>query len=528
MPLSEQEIKELLEKAESYMKMYREVQGDDLSYLKQALECYNQIIENALPHPHYFYKRAEIKRIIVHRSPYYISGALSIEIDIDDVIKDMDRAIELDPDKGFYYFARGIFMSDKLKRYENINDNPLLEKVIADYQASLERDPLNPTAWLALMEINILTHNWDDAISIYGQCKPYINDKEDRLRRSWLGCLVLALGGDPIEEEDIKPLYDQTIRMGIPSFSSENISSLLNKIGKKEAYKTKWEKAMEIHKLFIDHFDGWLQRGIWLGEINLYEEAIKAYKQAIYLEPNNALAWSNLGINLRKLNCYEEALEAFSKSAEICPNDLKAWKNVWRTKIQVFSNYNRYEEALKVCEESINYLCSHNDHTGALYIYDETQKLLFALNRYGEALEALNKATELFCNLNLPNNALYVYTETQELLFKHNRYDEALEAFHKTLEILRRYYYYDYGTALCIQTVDLWADEEFIVITMKPEFAGAWYEIACAYLLKGDKEVALASLAKAIELDAKYKENAKKDGRFKNLWEDEDFKKIVM
>ena len=62
---------------------------------------------------------------------------------------------------------------------------------------------------------------------------------------------------------------------------------------------------------------------------------------------------------------------------------------------------------------------------------------------------------------------------------------------------------------------------------LKPEDASTWYNKACAYSLKGDKENALKFLSKATDLDAKCKETAKKDDDLKNLWDDEDFKRIV-
>ena len=43
----------------------------------------------------------------------------------------------------------------------------------------------------------------------------------------------------------------------------------------------------------------------------------------------------------------------------------------------------------------------------------------------------------------------------------------------------------------------------------------------------GNKEKAMSDLEKAIELDKSRKEKAKKDEDFKNLWDDEDFKKLV-
>ena len=64
-------------------------------------------------------------------------------------------------------------------------------------------------------------------------------------------------------------------------------------------------------------------------------------------------------------------------------------------------------------------------------------------------------------------------------------------------------------------------------IEIKPDFAEASYNAACTYCLKGDKENALRNLSKAIKSDAKCKEYAKKDEDFKNLWDDEDFKRLV-
>jgi hypothetical protein len=42
-----------------------------------------------------------------------------------------------------------------------------------------------------------------------------------------------------------------------------------------------------------------------------------------------------------------------------------------------------------------------------------------------------------------------------------------------------------------------------------------------------DKEKAIRNLSKAIDIDAKLKEKAKKDENFKNLWNDENFRKTV-
>jgi tetratricopeptide (TPR) repeat protein len=64
-------------------------------------------------------------------------------------------------------------------------------------------------------------------------------------------------------------------------------------------------------------------------------------------------------------------------------------------------------------------------------------------------------------------------------------------------------------------------------LRLNPRLAEAWYNKACAFSLWGKKKDALENLNKTIKLDAKYKEKAKTDEDFKNLWEDEDFKRLV-
>jgi len=64
-------------------------------------------------------------------------------------------------------------------------------------------------------------------------------------------------------------------------------------------------------------------------------------------------------------------------------------------------------------------------------------------------------------------------------------------------------------------------------IELKPDDAGAWFNRACLYALKGERENALSDLRRAIELDSSFKEKAKKDKDFEALWDDEEFKKLV-
>ena len=122
----------------------------------------------------------------------------------------------MDPGRGQYYYKRGSCLWDRFRKVGNtlITDNPeMLKKITSDYKSCLSRAPTETAAWLDLIAINIISCNWDEAISLYGQCNSYIKDKVNQLYRSHLGCLAFIFAGDPIEEEDVKPLHDQTIQL---------------------------------------------------------------------------------------------------------------------------------------------------------------------------------------------------------------------------------------------------------------------------------------------------------------------------
>lgn len=143
-----------------------------------------------------------------------------------------------------------------------------------------------------------------------------------------------------------------------------------------------------------------------------------------------------------------------------------------------------YKLALAACEKAIE-LGPDNEKA-----WIGKGAVLDRLNRYDEALIAHEKALKL-----KPNFDLALINKTVTLIHI-GRYDEAIEAAQKAIE-------------------------------GKTVYASAWYNIACAYSKKADKEKALSNLEKAISMDVSYKEKAKKDEDFEKFWNDKDFKKLV-
>ena len=232
--ISNQEINFLIEKAESMI---------NSNNLNQALLAYTQIIENTTPESHFFKRRAWINRMIG---------------EFDSAISDMDNAIKLAPDDAVCYWERGACYAHQLSQGKNINNEEktkLLKKILDDYKSSIERDPTSSEAWLAILETEMLLHYWDEAISTFGSCKPYISSREYQVVRSWLGCLALVFADEEIEEEDIKFLNENTIRLTRYSWCVSEIDSLIIELKNDNFGIEKLKKAENIHEKFLAHFN---------------------------------------------------------------------------------------------------------------------------------------------------------------------------------------------------------------------------------------------------------------------------------
>ena len=71
----------------------------------------------------------------------------------------------------------------------------------------------------------------------------------------------------------------------------------------------------------------WNNKGIALQAQEKYDDAIKAYDEAIRLDKNSFRAWDNKGIALQAQGRYDEAIKAYDEAIRLDKNYSSAWNN---------------------------------------------------------------------------------------------------------------------------------------------------------------------------------------------------------
>jgi serine/threonine protein kinase len=165
--------------------------------------------------------------------------------------------------------------------------------------------------------------------------------------------------------------------------------------------------------------ENWLREGDTFRDRKQYEEALKAYEEAIRLDPTYASVHNDKGNALYFLKRYKEALKAYEEAIRLDPTCAFYHSNRG-TALYILK---RYKEALKAYEEA-----SRLDPTDAFY-HSGRGHALYDLKRYEEALKAYEEASRLN-----PTYAFY-YSNRGHALYDLKRYEEALKAYEEAIRL---------------------------------------------------------------------------------------------
>lgn len=231
-------------------------------------------------------------------------NALSSQGKYDEAIKAYDEAIRLDPNNIFAWGDKGMIL-DRLARYD---------EAIQSISKAISINPgYSPYSLITKGHDHYDAGEYDVAIMYYDEAIRL--DPEDA--SGWLN-KGLALHKQDKLDEAIK-CYDEVIKLN----SKINLSLDSNN----RTVAIRHFNNITITLLNPSYAEPWIFKGNALCGQKKYDDAIKAYDEAIRLDPNLTTAWHNKGYTLFFQDKYEEAIKAFDEAIRLSPNFVDAWIN---------------------------------------------------------------------------------------------------------------------------------------------------------------------------------------------------------
>lgn len=265
-----------------------------------------------------------------------------------------------------------------------------------------------------------------------------------------------------------------------------------------------------------------LRIGNNLSKLGNYGEAIKAYEDAIKLDPTRPIAWNKKGIALYELGKYDDAIQAYDEAIRIDPKDSDGWYNKGVALLEL----SRYDEALQCVNEAIQldpkiamarenkgyFLNDMGLYEEAIQSFDEAIRLepkdvitwngksvaLLELGKYDEAIQCINEAIRLD-----PKNVDAWYNKGCASL-ELSRYGEGIQAYDEAIKLDPKLavVWAEKGYALsrigkhdeAIQAIDEG-------IRLDPKNSASWNNKGLALLEQKNYEEAIKAYDEAIKLD---------------------------
>ena len=188
-------------------------------------------------------------------------------------------------------------------------------------------------------------------------------------------------------------------------------------------------------KMDPDNAVAWNNKGLILAVAGNFQEALKCHLRAFELDPENADAVSNIGMAYAKLGNLEEAMEWYDRAIKIDPRHETTWNN----RGNLLSKMERYEEAMECYDRAIEinpkYMAAMNNKSVEL----------IHLKRYKEALALLNrvlKSRPLFSEGWYVKGKAYIgmgqFDKAIVCLERSHRLNPEFQQAKKALDVLRK------------------------------------------------------------------------------------------
>ncbi len=237
----------------------------------------------------------------------------------------------------------------------------------------------------------------------------------------------LNKAGDPIAKrvfgEEIAKRIENGYLPTIKFLFQENYLDFLNSEQKKLVVSFLKRNVRDLNEeeqkssvVILWNYIGWIYNVLYK-----YDKSISAYKNAIKIDPMNAVSWNSLGVSYNEKGKHDKALEAFKKANKIHPKQKYYLNNLGWT----YSNLGEFDKAIEMCEKAIDI---HSKYA------NPWNHIGFSLYKKGEedkAIELIKKSLKLKPTY---SRAQYYLAK---IYFELERYDEAFDACDQCIEIIR-------------------------------------------------------------------------------------------
>ncbi|MFW9961867.1 MAG: tetratricopeptide repeat protein [Candidatus Thorarchaeota archaeon] len=153
-----------------------------------------------------------------------------------------------------------------------------------------------------------------------------------------------------------------------------------------------FKEAIDELRLFLqanpESIEGWYNLGYALTEHEDYDDAIKAYDEALAIDNGIFDVWFNKGTVLYEQRDFEHAKECYEKALEINPEDAEAWNNLGNCFSRLADGRSAIEAYTRAVALKPDYAEAFYNKANAHFIEEEDEKAI----AYAEVALELNPA----------------------------------------------------------------------------------------------------------------------------------------
>lgn len=370
-------------------------------------------------------------------------------------------------------------------------------------------------------------------LNTFGQISNYMGWVQERMAKNNLvDGLVISRGFDTKFESALK------ITERIKQKNVEDLGLAIDppRILGRPDYPKGPDSSKGISKSFTkkQQIRAFMRKGNNLSKLGNYGEAIKAYDEAIKLDPTRTIAWNKKGLALYKLGKYSDAIQAYNEAIKVDPKDSDGWynKGLALLELREFGEaIQAYDEAIRVDPKDAFSWCDKSVALGYLDKYDEAIQcineaikldpkitiawenkgyFLIDMGIYEEAIQAFDEA------IRLDPKGVNAWNGKSVALLELGKYDTALQCINDAIRLDQKIVdaWYNKGCALLELSKygeSIQAFDE--AIKLDPKDAKAWYNKGEAFYELAKYDDALQAYDEAIKLDPKDAESWHKKGK---------------